>query len=331
MIGAALFCAAPARAQTDSDFYRRKNIRLIVGSDAGAGFSAYAQLVGTFFGRHVPGEPTVSVEHMPGAGGVNSLNYLANAAPRDGTAFAVAMPNFFVTPWTEPKSVRFDPAQFRFLGRASEFGRVLAAWHTSGVKTLDDLKLKEIALGASSRVSTTSVSPMMMNEMLGTKFKIITGYTGTGPTILAIEKGELAATTVAWSTLTSLHQKWLDDGTLRIIAGLDFAQVPIPGVPRVRDLIKDEKQRAEWDFVALPAEFGTAFVAAPGVPDDRVKILRAAFEATTRSPQFIAEAKKRNLDLSPKSGGELDALFRQYGSPTPEIIKDVARLMGVGP
>ena len=240
-------CVLSAAAQTD-DFYRRKNIRLIVGSDVGAGFSAYSQLVGTFFGRHVPGAPTVTVEHMPGAGGVNSLNYLANAAPTDGTAFAVAMPNFFVTPWTEPKSVRFDPGLFRFLGRASEFGRVLAVWHTSGVKNIDDLKRGEVTLGASSRVSTTSVAPMMMNEMLGTKFRIITGYSGTGPTMFAIERGEIASTTVAWSTLMSLHRKAIDDGTLRVVAGLDFNEVPIPGVPRVRDLIKDEKQRAQWDF-----------------------------------------------------------------------------------
>ena len=227
--------------------------------------------------------------------------------------------------------MRFDPGLFRFLGRASEFGRVLAVWHTSGVKNIDDLKRGEVTLGASSRVSTTSVAPMMMNEMLGTKFRIITGYSGTGPTMFAIERGEIASTTVAWSTLMSLHRKAIDDGTLRVVAGLDFNEVPIPGVPRVRDLIKDEKQRAQWDFVALPAEFGTAFVTAPGVPADKVKILREAFDATVRSPEFIAEALKRNLDLSPKSGEELDALFRQYGSPTQEIIKDVARLMGVGP
>lgn len=329
-----IFCAmlAPvgaAVAQPADDFYRRKKIRILVGSEPGAGFSTYSQLLGAHFAKHVPGEPAVTVEHMSGAGGVNAINYLANAAPTDGTAFAVAMPNFFVTPWTEPRAVRFDPAKFNFIGRISEFGRVLAVWSTSGVRSLDDLRRKPITLGASAKVSTTAVQPLMMNEMLGTKLDIILGYTGTGPTVLAIERGELASTTIAWSTLQSLQKARLEDGTWRVIAGLDFMNVPLPGVPRVRDLITDERKRALWDFVALPSEFGTAYVTAPGVPADKLKILREAFDATMRDPEFIAEAQKRNLDLAPKPGEELDTFYRQFGSPTPEITKETARLMGL--
>ncbi len=318
-------------AQPAEDFYRRKNIRFLVGTDAGAGFSAYSLLLQAYLGKHIPGNPSVTVEHMPGAGGINSLNYLANAAPKDGTAIAVAMPNFFVTPWTEPNAVKFDPAGFHFLGRMSDFGRVLVVWNRAGIKTIDDLKKTEVTLGASSRRSTTSIAPMLMNEALGTKFKIITGYTGTGPTMIAMERGEVASTTIAWATLNSLHADWLRDGKLQVLGGLDFAQIPVNGVPRIRDLIADDKQRALWDFVALPAEFGTAVLVAPGVPEDRIRILREGFMATVKSPDFIAEAARRKLDLNPKSGEELGALFRQYGSPSREVIADVARLMGVTP
>lgn len=331
-IAAAVFgIVAPVAAQTPEEFYRRKNVRFLVGTDAGAGFSAYSLLMAAHLGKHIPGNPTVTVEHMPGAGGINSLNYLANAAPKDGTAIAIAMPNFFVTPWTEPKAVKFDASGFRFLGRMSDFPRVLAVWHTAGVSSIDDLKKTEITLGASSRRSTTSVAPMLLNELLGTRFKIVTGYTGTGPTMIALERGEVASTTIAWATVNSLHAEWLASRKLLVLGALDFAQVPIPGVPRIRDLIADQKQRALWDFVALPAEFGTAALVAPGVPDDKVKILRDAFLSAARSPEFAEEAQRRRLDLNPKSGEELDALFKQHGSPGAEIIATVARLMGVTP
>lgn len=322
----ALSGGAPVHAQTD--FYRGKTVRIVVGSDAGGGFSTYSLLLSAHLGKHIPGNPAVTIEHRPGAGGVNAIDYLANAAPKDGTVIAVAMPNFFVTPFVEPRAAKFNPAEFRFLGRMSDFGRALVAWHTSGAKTIDDLKAKETVLAASSRRSTTSVQPILINESLGTRMKVITGYNGSGPTAVALERGEVQIATIAYSTLQSLHPHWLRENKINIIAGLDFTE--IPGVTRVRDLIADPQKKAMWDFVALPAEFGTAYVAAPGVPDERLRILRQAFDATMKSDEMIADARKRALDINPKPGEPLDRLFAQAGTPTPEIIKHVARVMGVG-
>ena len=327
---ALLFKPAIATAQTQSgDFYRGKTIRLMIGAAAGGGFSAYALLLSAYLGRHIPGSPAVVIEHMPGGGGINSINYVANAAPLDGTVMAVAIPNFFVTPHIEPHAVRFDASKFHFIGRMSDFSRVLVAWHTTGVNSIEDLKTREITLAATARRSTTTAGPMLMNEILGTKMKIVLGYTGTGPTMIAMESGEVGSTTVALATLTSLQPSWLRENKVRVLAGMDFADVPIDGVPRVRDLISDPKQRALWDFVALSAEFGTAMVMAPGVPSERVEILRAAFDAMVKNDEFVAEAKRRNLDLSPKTGAELAALYREYGSPPAEIKAAVARIMGV--
>jgi tripartite-type tricarboxylate transporter receptor subunit TctC len=327
---ALLFNPVIATAQTQSgDFYRGKTIRLMIGAAAGGGFSAYALLLSAYLGRHIPGSPTVVIEHMPGGGGINSMNYVANAAPLDGTVMAVAIPNFFVTPHIEPHAVRFDASRFHFIGRLSDFSRVLVAWHTAGVNTIEDLKTRQITLAATARRSTTTAGPMLMNEILGTKMKIVLGYTGTGPTMIAMESGEVGSTTVALPTLTSLQPSWLRENKVRVLAGMDFAHVPIDGVPRVRDLISDPEQRALWDFVALSAEFGTAMVMAPGVPPERVEILRAAFDAMVKNEEFIAEAKRRNLDLSPKTGAELAALYREYGSPAAEIKAAVARIMGV--
>lgn len=320
-----------ALAQSPEDFYRGKTIRFIVGSDTGGGFSTYALLLSQYLSKYIPGNPGISVEHMPGAGGINSLNYIANAAPKDGTVMAIAMPNFFVTPYTEPKAVKFDPAQFHFIGRMSDFGRVLAVWHTTGVTSVDDLKSKQVTIGASSTRSTTSIAPLLMNEILGTKMKIITGYSGTGPTLLALERGEVGGTTVASATLASMHADWLRDGKLRVLAGLDFNEAPQPGVPRVRDLIKDRDQLALWDFVALPAEFGTAILTAPGVPAERVEALRAAFDAALRSPELRGEAEKRVLEINPKTGQELDDLFKKFGTPSKAIASHVAKVMGVAP
>lgn len=322
----ALASGAPVQAQ--NDFYRGKTVRIVVGSDAGGGFSTYSLLLSAHLGKHIPGNPAVTIEHRPGAGGVNAIDYLANAAPKDGTVIAVAMPNFFVTPFVEPRAAKFNPAEFRFLGRMSDFGRVLVSWHTSGAKTVDDLKAKETILAASSRRSTTSIQPVLINEALGTRMKVITGFTGAGPTAVALERGEVQVATIAYSTLQSLHPHWLREKKINIIAGLDFAE--IPGVTRVRDMITDPQKKAMWDFVAIAAEFGTAYVAAPGVPEDRLRILRQAFDATMKSDDMIADARKRALDINPKSGEALDRLFAQAGSPTPEIIKHVARIMGIG-
>ena len=319
----------PAAAQSAADFYKNKTLRLVVGSSAGGGFSMYAMLLSAHYGKFIPGNPAVVVEHLPGAGGINSINFLANAAPQDGTVIAVAMPNFFVTPFVEPKEALFDPAKFPFVGRMSDFGRVLAAWGKSGIKTLADLEKTESILAAGGRRSTTSVQPMMMNEMLGTKMKVIQGYLGSGTQAIALERGEIQVLTVAWSTLQSLHKEWLDGGKVNIIAGLDFTPVPIPGVPRVRDLIKDPDQLALWDFVALPSEFGTAFLASPKVPADRLQVLRDAFDATLASPEFLADAAKRGLDINPQKGVELDALFVKSGRPTPEMVEKLSYIMGV--
>jgi tripartite-type tricarboxylate transporter receptor subunit TctC len=202
------------------------------------------------------------------------------------------------------------------------------SWHTTGVKTIDDLKAKETFAGASSRRSTTSVQPILINEILGTKMKVITGFIGSGPTAVALERGEVQVTTIAYSTLVSLHPDWLRDQKINMIAGLDFTDVP--GVTKIRDMIGDPQKKAMWDFIALGSEFGTSFLVAPGVPEERLRILRQAFDATMRSDEMIAEGKKRNLDINPKTGAELDKLFAAAGSPTPEIIKHVASVMGVG-
>lgn len=320
--------ASGASVQAQPDFYRGKTIRIVVGSEVGGGFSTYSLLLSAHLGKHVPGNPSVTIEHRPGSGGVNAIDYLANAAPKDGSVIAIAMPNFFVTPFVEPRAAKFNPAEFRFVGRMSDFGRVLVSWHTSGAKTIDDLKTKETILAASARRSTTSIQPVLINEFLGTKMKVITGFMGAGPTAVALERGEVQVATIAYSTLQSLHPQWLRDKKVNIIAGLDFTD--IPGVTKVRDLIADPQKKATWDFVAIAAEFGTAFVAAPGVPEERLRILRQAFDATMTSDAMIADAKKRALGINPKSGAELDRLFAQAGSPTPEIIKHVARIMGIG-
>lgn len=322
-----MMVVAAGSAQAQSDFYRGKQLKIVVGSEVGGGFSSYAQLLSTHFGKNIPGNPAVVIEHRPGSGGVNAIDYVANAGAKDGTIIAVAMPNFFVTPFVEPKAAKFDPAKFHFIGRMSDFGRALVAWHTSGVNTLDDLKAKETVLATSARRSTTTIQPVLINEILGTKMKIVPGFMGSGPTAVALEQGEVQVSTIAYSTLQSLHPDWLRDKKINIIAGLDFSD--IPGVVKIRDLIDDPQKKAMWDFVALPSEFGTAYVVSPGVPDERIAILRQAFDATMKSEEMIADARKRNLDLNPKSGEALDQLFAKAGSPTPEIIKHVGAIMGV--
>ena len=329
-LAAVLGLSSLTQAQTPEAFYKGRTTSLVMGTGPGGSYDLYGRLIATHLPRFITGQPTMIVEHMPGAGGVNSINYLANAAPKDGTVIAVAMPNFFVTPYVQPSATRFDPKGFRFIGRMGDFGRALATWTASGARTVDDLRKKTITVGASSLQSTTSVAPILMNEMLGTKMNVIQGYIGSGPTLLALERGEVDSLTVAWSTLKSERPHWLREKKITIVAGLDFNQVPIDDAPRVRDLIGDPEQRAIWDFVALPAEFGTSFLVPPGVPEERLGILRKAFDEAMRSPEMVADAKKRQLDIDPRGGAELDAMFVKYGVPTPAIVATVSRVMGVG-
>lgn len=322
--------SAPLAASAqDAPFYKGKTIRFLVGTAAGGGFSTYALLLASHLQRHIPGNPNITVEHKPGAGGIVSLNFIATAGAKDGTAMAIVMPNFYVTPFVDPKSVRFDPREFRFIGRMSDFGRVLVAWHETGARSIEDLKSKQVIVGASSRRSTTYVGPALLNDFLDTKMKIVTGYRGTGPTLIALEKGEVGATTVAWSTLVSLRPQWLKDGKIRVLGGMDSIPVPMKGVPSLRDLIKDPKQKAVFDFIHLAATFGTAVAFPPGVPADRVKELRAAFDATVRDPKFLEEARKRNMPINPMSGAALDKLFADSGIPTDETAAYAAKVMGI--
>jgi len=322
--------ATGAMAQaSDDNFYAGKTIRVIVGTAAGGGFSTYALLLSAHMPKHIPGSPRMVVEHMPGAGGINSLNYAAVAGPKDGTAFTIVMPNFYLTPHTEPQAVRFDPREFRFLGRMSDFGRVLVTWHGTGIRNIEDLKAKPVVVGASSRASTTYVGPALVNEFLGTKMNIITGYRGTGPTLVAMESGEVGATTVAWTTLQSLRADWLRDNKVHVIASMDGIPAPVDGVPRMRDLIEDPAQRELFDFIHLFAVFGTAAATPPGVPAERVAILREAFDATIKDADFLAEAKKRNLPINPMPGQELDEMFTRDGVPSKELAERAARAMGV--
>ena len=317
----------PAVAQAGADFFRGKTVRLIVGSEAGGGYSAYTIFLAAHFGKHIPGNPSVVAEHMPGTGGVKAINYLAQVAPKDGTVLGVTLPNFWVTPAVTPAAAQFDPTKFKFIGRVGDLGRVLVVWHTAGVTKLEQLKTKVVLVGATSRRSVTSVQLDLLNEVLGTRIKNVAGYSGTSAMLIAVEKGEVQGTTLGWNTLNVTRGYWLRDKKAVVLAGLDFAKVP--GVPRVRDLITDEKKRALWDFVALPSEFGSAIAAAPGVPEDHVSILRKAFDATIKDPEFLADAKKRKLDINPQSGAELDALNAKLGKPTPEIAARVRALMGV--
>lgn len=319
--------AVPASAQSDADFFRGKTIKLIVGSEAGGGYSTYTIFLASHLGKHIPGNPTVVADHMPGTGGVKAINYISVVAPKDGTILGVTLPNFWVTPAVQPDAAKFDPTAFKFIGRVGDLGRVLVVWNTAGVKTLDELKVKTVLVGATSRRSVTSVQVDLLNQVLGTKIKNVAGYSGTGAMLIAMEKGEVQGTTLGWNTLNVTRDHWMKDRKVTVLAGLDFAKYP--GIPRVRDLITNEQDRALWDFVGLPSEFGSAVAAAPGVPDSRIAMLRKAFDDTVKDPDFLADAKKRKLDINPQSGAELDVLNARLGKPTPEIAARVRTLMGV--
>ena len=310
------------------DFYKGKSIRLIVGSAAGGGYDAYARLVARHLGDHLPGGPTVVVNNMPGASGVKATNYLYSIAPKDGTVFGSfnsAMPFYQVlgTP-----GVQFKAEELSWVGSLSQAANVIAVWHAAGVRTIDDAKKKEIVLGALTGGGTMGAYPRLLNQTLGTKFKIVTGYESGTAVTLAIERGEVEARgTTPWTTWRATRPDWVRDGKIVPIVQMGLKKDPdIPQVPMISELAQNEEQRQIFDLISANVAIERPFAAPPEVPADRLALLRNSFAQMAQSPALLKEAERQSMDIDPMFGEELHRAVQKIVS-TPasvaKIVKDI--------
>jgi tripartite-type tricarboxylate transporter receptor subunit TctC len=318
-----------ARADSVSDFYRGKTITLVVSTSPGGGYDALARAVAQFLGKHIPGNPSVVVENMPGAGGIVATSYIAHAAPRDGLTIGCVQNNTPFEPLFGTEQAKYDATKLTWLGTPSVETGLLIVWHTSPIQTYQDARTHVMTAGASGANSAPAFYARLLNQLLGLKIKIIPGFPGQNEAYLAMERGEVDSFGVTfWSSLTSTKQEWLRDKKIRIL--LQYGpekETALPDVPYVPDLIKNKDDKAMFEAAYAPLAAGRPFLAPPDLPVDRAAALRAGMMATFKDPGFLAEAAKEQLEINkPISGAAMQAqIAHVYEMPQ----RIVARLQKV--
>lgn len=322
-----LAVAAPASADV-ADFYRGKQIRIVVGSDAGGGYDAYARTIAAHMGRFIPGNPTFIVQNMPGVGSLIAVNHVSNVAAKDGTVIGAINPSGVTAPLFHPDQAKFDARRLNWLGTPVTIAYTIVAWHTAPVQTFADLFKTELLVASAGGASRTL--PMLANGVLGTKFKVVMGYKSAGASMLAIERGEVQGNAgEALSNLKAVHANYLRDKTLRIIGTYALKPEPeLTGVPMVLDFAKTDEQRAALRLVLSSQDIGWPYMMASGVPPDRVEAMRSAFDATMKDPEFLADAAKRKLDVRPLGGEEQARLIDQTLATSPHVVELVKAIVG---
>ena len=324
MIG---FAAAPALS---ADFYAGKTLTLIVGTDEAGGFTIYSRLIGSYLGRHIPGNPNVIVQTMPGAGGSTAAAYLFHQAPHDGTVIANLTPDSVMDKLFGRKS-QIDPTQFDYLAGAELSTRLCATSATAHVKTLRQAIEQKSIIGATQVGSPTSDYANLIKRTTGAKFDIVHGYSGPGALYLAMDRGEVDGMCgFDWSALKAQQPQLLRDKKINILVQVNVKSDPeldAMGVPQPWNFIPDDVDRqAVKLMIDFQQNFGKAYVAPPQIPADRLKILRDAFADTLRDEQFLADAKKGRLDIEPVSGEEVGATVKNLYAASPAIVDRLSRI-----
>jgi tripartite-type tricarboxylate transporter receptor subunit TctC len=288
------------------DFYSGKKITLIVGTTAGGGYDTDGRLIAKYMSRYIPGNPNIVISNMPGASGVKAVNFLHTSAPRDGTVFGTfnsAMP--FLEAAGAP-GVTYKSAELSWIGNLSQSVQAVVVWHTSGIKTLDDTKKREVIMGALGSGGTMTVFPRMLNAAFGTKFRIVAGYQGGTEVNIAMERGEVEGRGAGvWTTWKRTRPDWIKEG--KIIPLLQIGPKKdrdLPHIPLLNDLAQSEEQKQMFLLVAGNIQIERPFAAPPQIPADRLQILRNAFIRATADPEFLAEAEKLETDVAPQTGDE---------------------------
>ena len=329
-----VLCAVPARAQSVAEFYKGKTISLIVSSAPGGGYDALSRTIAPHLSRHIPGNPTVVVRNMSGAGGIVAVNHLFNVAAKDGTVIGGVQNNTPFEPLFGTREAKYDPLKFVWLGTPSVETALLTVWHKTPVETWQDTLTKEITVGSSGVNSTPSFYGRLLIETLGIKLKIIVGYESQSRVFLAMERGEVDGyPSVFYSALTSTRPTWLPQKMVKLLVQIGLDKEPAIGnVPSALDLAKNPDDRSLIVAGAAPLAAGRPYLMPPDVPADRAAAMQKAMMDTFKDPAFLAEAKKRQLDVnSQRSGQELHALLtRVYTETAPHIVTRLRKMSNPG-
>lgn len=327
LVLAATVAATPALAAEPGVSYRGKTVRIVVGAAAGGGFDAYARLLAAHLGRHLPGTPSVIVQNMPGAGALVATNHIANAAPRDGTAIGAGNPGIVTDSLFYPERFRVDTRRLNWIGNALRETHVATTWHMAPVQRFDQVFQREFLVAGSGGSSSTY--PLLLNDVLGTRFRLIAGYAGTAEANLAMERGEVhGIAAITWASLKATQASALENRRLRPLVqfGLEKHR-ELPDVPWIYDYVRNDADRAALTLLLATQEFGRPFFVAEGVPQETVAVLRGAFDRTMASAEFRADAARRGLDLDPTTGAQIETRVEEIHRTPRAIIDRVRRIL----
>ena len=309
-------------ARAADDFYKGKTIDLVIGYSPGATYDLYARLLSRHLGDHIPGNPRIVPRNLAGAGSRVAVNYLYNVAPQDGTALGTADQSLAVEQAMGDKQLTIDVNKLQWIGNPVVSNNTSVTWHTSQIRSVDDARAKEVTMGATGS-STSSQYPRLMNALLGTKFKVILGYPGANDINLAMERGEVAGKgSDSWAAWKATRPDWLRDRKINILVQIGLTKNPEMGdAPLLMDLARNDEDRQVMKLLSTSVVIGRPIFAGPGVPVERVSILRRAFDETMKDPEFIRDAKDGKMDLDPVSGQDLQKLIGEIVA-TPKHIAD---------
>jgi tripartite-type tricarboxylate transporter receptor subunit TctC len=314
-----------AHAQSVADFYKGKNISLAISFSPGGGYDLYARTLARHIGKHIPANPQIVPQNMPGAGGLRVAQFFHQAAPKDGLMFGTFTRMAGIAPLFD-LAQNYDSAKLTWLGAITDAVSVCMTWHTSPVKTWNDFLATPLTLGGTGAGGEINIFTNLYKNVFGANIKLVSGYPGTAEIMLAIERGELDGVCgIDWTTIKTQRQRWITEKQINVIAQSAFRKDPdLPNVPLIMELTRDPEKLQILKLFVSAHEFARPYAAPPGIPADRAAALIAAFDATTKDPDFLTETAKLQMEVAPVSGKKLAAMLAELYT-TPEAILTKAR------
>jgi tripartite-type tricarboxylate transporter receptor subunit TctC len=323
------FASIPAQADAVEDFYKGRTVSLIVSSPSGGGYDTLARLLVRYIARHIPGQPTVVIRNMPGAGGIVATNHLYSIAAKDGSVIGSVQNNTPFEPLFGTKEAQYDANKFIWLGSPSVETSVLTIWHTSPVNNIDDARRIELKMGSSGANSTPSFYARLLNQTLGIKLRLIVGYPGQNDALLAMERGELDGyPSVFYNSLVATRPQWLPEKKVKLLVQYGAEKLPqLPDVPFIMDLLTNDEDKQLWRIAVGPIATGRPYLLPPGVPADRAAAMRKAFWSAINDPEFLSDQAKASLGAdTPRTGEQIQALIASAYQSSPAVVERVKKL-----
>ena len=327
-----LVAGGQANAQPVADFYRGKTVAMLIGYTSGGGYDLYARVLSKHLGRHIPGNPLVVPQNMPGAGSLRVANFLYNAATKDGTTLGMIGRGLAVEPLIGASAAQFDGRKFTWIGSGSDQVSLCTTWHTSPIKSWDDMKTKPFTVAGEGSGSDPDMFATMLRNLMGVKLKLVSGYPGGPEMNLAMERGEVDGRCGwSWTSIKITRNEWVTNKRITLLLQMALQKNPaLPDVPLVMDLAGNERERQILKLVLSRQQMGWPFLAPPGVPPERAQALRAAFDNTIKDPEFLAEAAQRQLEVNPMRGAEIEKLLGELYATPPDVIAATKAVIAEG-